>query len=180
MNEAITAGVLRADGQELAFRHPLIRAALYDELPATVHAAWHRDAARALADDGATAEQVARQLLPALDAESGAIPVDGWVVRWLAGTAHHLVGQAPHAAVPLLRWAVGGREDLRRLPLVTIGKCGGAITSGQVVQFPVAEKTMATTVNRPAADLYLTIARAMGAANVTFPGQTGVLPGVLT
>ena len=66
------------------------------------------------------------------------------------------------------------------LPLVTIGKCGGAITSGQVVQFPVAEKTAATGVNRVAADLYLTIARAMGAANVTFPGQTGVLPGVLT
>ena len=39
---------------------------------------------------------------------------------------------------------------------------------------------MATMVNRPAADLYLTIARAMGAANVTFPGQTAVLPGVLT
>jgi hypothetical protein len=65
------------------------------------------------------------------------------------------------------------------LPLVTIGKCGGAITSGQVVQFPIKEKGTAATVNRPAADLYLTIARAMGAANVTFPGQTGVLPGVL-
>ena len=65
------------------------------------------------------------------------------------------------------------------LPLVTIGKCGGAITSGQVVQFPIKEKATAGTVNRPAADLYLTMARAMGAANVTFPGQTGVLPGVL-
>jgi hypothetical protein len=65
------------------------------------------------------------------------------------------------------------------MPLVTIGKCGGAITAGQVVQFPIAEKSKATMVNRPAADLYLTIARAMGAASVTFPGQTGVLPGVL-
>jgi hypothetical protein len=66
------------------------------------------------------------------------------------------------------------------LPLITIGKCAGAITSGQVVQFPIAEKSKATMVNRPAADLYLTMARAMGAMNVTFPGQTGVLPGVLT
>jgi hypothetical protein len=66
------------------------------------------------------------------------------------------------------------------MPLVTIGKCGGAITAGQVVQFPIAEKSKATMVNRPAADLYLTIARAMGAGSVTFPGQTGVLPGVLT
>ncbi len=66
------------------------------------------------------------------------------------------------------------------IPLLTIGKCGGAITSGQVVQFPIKEKNTAASVNRPAADLYLTMARAMGAATVTFPGQTGVLPGVLT
>jgi hypothetical protein len=66
------------------------------------------------------------------------------------------------------------------IPLVTIGKAAGAITSGQVVQFPIAEKNSAAAVNRPAADLYLTMARAMGAMNVTFPGQTGVLPGVLT
>ena len=65
------------------------------------------------------------------------------------------------------------------LPLITIGKCGGAIKSGQVVQFPIAAKDKATP-NRPAADLYLTMARAMGATNATFPGQTNVLPGVLT
>jgi hypothetical protein len=65
------------------------------------------------------------------------------------------------------------------LPLVTIGKCAGAIKTGQVVQHPIAEKNMALTVNRPAVDLYLTLARAMGAMNVTFPGQTAVLPGVL-
>ena len=56
----------------------------------------------------------------------------------------------------------------------------GAIKSGQVVQFPIDDEGQRPrTVNRPAADLYLTMARAMGAANVTFPGQTGVLPGVL-
>jgi hypothetical protein len=66
------------------------------------------------------------------------------------------------------------------LPLVTIGKAGGALKSGQVVQFPIAVKDQAASVNRPAADLYLTMAKAMGAANVTFPGQTGVLPGVLS
>ena len=65
------------------------------------------------------------------------------------------------------------------LPLVTIGKAGGALVTGQVVQFPVADKSTAGTVNRPAADIYLTMARAMGASTATFPGQTGVLPGVL-
>jgi hypothetical protein len=66
------------------------------------------------------------------------------------------------------------------IPLVTIGKAGGAITSGQVVQFPIADKNSAGTVNRNAVDLYLTMAKAMGATAASFPGQTGVLPGVLT
>src|SRR5262249_11962026 len=66
------------------------------------------------------------------------------------------------------------------LPLGTIGKAAGAITAGQAVQSPAAAKDSAGTVNRPAADLYLTIAKAMGAPNATFPGQTGVVPGVLT
>ena len=51
------------------------------------------------------------------------------------------------------------------LPLVTIGKCGGAIKSGQVVQFPIAAKEKASP-NRTAADLYLTMARAMGAKHL--------------
>jgi hypothetical protein len=66
------------------------------------------------------------------------------------------------------------------LPLITIGKAGGALKSGQVVQFPVAASASAKTVNRPAVDLYLTMAKAMGAANVTFPGTTGAVTQVLS
>ena len=67
------------------------------------------------------------------------------------------------------------------LPLVTIGKCGGAIKSGQVVQLPIdPTKENAPKTDRPASDLYLTMAKAMGAGSVTFPGQTGVLPGVMS
>lgn len=69
LDEAILAGVLRGDGPQLAFRHPLIRAALYEGMPVAVRAAWHRDAARALVENGASAERVARQLLPAIDAD---------------------------------------------------------------------------------------------------------------
>ena len=43
------------------------------------------------------------------------------------------------------------------------------------MQFPLATNDKAAAVNRPAADLYLTMAKAMGAANVDLPGQTGVL-----
>jgi hypothetical protein len=67
------------------------------------------------------------------------------------------------------------------LPLVTIGKCAGAVKSGQVIQFPMGKDDMdGAVVNRPASDLYLTLARAMGAMDATFPGTTGVVEGVLT
>jgi DNA-binding CsgD family transcriptional regulator len=107
LDEAILAGVLLDDGAELTFRHTMIRAALYESLAPAVRAAWHRDAARALAEDGAPADRVARQLLPALDLQQDA-PVDDWVVRWLADAGQQLVGRAPTAAVALLRWAVNG------------------------------------------------------------------------
>ena len=102
--EARAAGVLAESGSKLGFRHPLIRAALYEEIPAPVRAAWHGEAARALASSGASPDRVARQLLPALDGGSG--PMDEWIPDWLAGTAALLVGQAPRAAAELLRQAV--------------------------------------------------------------------------
>jgi DNA-binding CsgD family transcriptional regulator len=108
LDEAILSGVLLDNGAELTFRHPLIRSALYEGMPAAVRAAWHRDAARALAEDGSPADRVARQLLPALDGHDGAAPVDDWTVQWLAGAGQQLVGQAPKVAIPLLRWAMIG------------------------------------------------------------------------
>jgi len=65
-DEARTLGVLTDSGAGLAFRHPLIREALYAEMPASVRAAWHRDAGHALASAGAAPDRVARQLLRAL------------------------------------------------------------------------------------------------------------------
>ena len=74
-----------------------------------VRAAWHRDAGRALAEAGAPADRVARQLLRALGGPGGPRdPIDGWMLNWLARTADLLVGQAPQVAVELLRRAVAG------------------------------------------------------------------------
>jgi DNA-binding CsgD family transcriptional regulator/tetratricopeptide (TPR) repeat protein len=106
---ARAAGVLGESGHGLGFRHPLIRAALYDVIPAPVRAAWHRDAGRALAQAGAPADRVARQLLWAVDGSGGPVePMDDWVFSWLAQTAELLVGQAPRVAAELLRRAVAG------------------------------------------------------------------------
>ncbi|HEU4423042.1 MAG TPA: AAA family ATPase [Pilimelia sp.] len=106
LEEALVVGVLRENGPELAFRHPMIHAVLYEEIPPAVRAAWHRDAGRALAEAGAAAPRVARQLLPTLDGPKESTTVDEWIVRWLCEVSQQLVGQAPDAAIPLLRAAV--------------------------------------------------------------------------
>jgi DNA-binding CsgD family transcriptional regulator/tetratricopeptide (TPR) repeat protein len=106
VDEARVAGVLAESGNSLGFRHPLIRAALYEEMPAPVRAAWHRDAARALAAAGAPPERVARQVLHAADGAGPAEVVDERMLDWLVRTADHLVGQAPGVAVELLAQAV--------------------------------------------------------------------------
>jgi DNA-binding CsgD family transcriptional regulator len=107
VDEACAVGVLAESGRGLGFRHPLIREALYDEMPASVRAAWHRDAGRALAEAGAPPDRVARQMLRATAGLGGpAEPVDAWMLDWLADTADLLVGQAPAVAAELLTRAV--------------------------------------------------------------------------
>ena len=113
VDEACAVGVLAESGRGLGFRHPLIRAALYDDMPASVRAAWHRDAGRALAAAGAPPDRVARQLLRAVTGSGvPAEPVDEWMLDWL--TAHggpagrpgaRGSGRAPHP---------GRRQHLRR------------------------------------------------------------------
>ena len=90
VDEARVAGVLAESGSSLGFRHPMIRAALYEEMPAAVRAAWHRDAARALAAAGAPPERVARQLLCAADGSGAAEVVDERMLDWLVRTADQL------------------------------------------------------------------------------------------
>jgi DNA-binding CsgD family transcriptional regulator len=113
VDEACAVGVLAESGRGLGFRHPLIREALYDEMPAAVRAAWHRDAGRALAEAGAPPDRVARQLLRAADG-GPAGPADEWMLDWLARTADLLVGQAPGVAAELLTRAVASSPGSAR------------------------------------------------------------------
>ena len=107
VDEACAAGALAESDVGLRFRHPLIRAALYEETPAAVRAAWHRDAGSALAEADAPVDRVARHLLQALGAPGSTTePMDEWMLRWLARTADVLVAQAPQVASQLLRRAV--------------------------------------------------------------------------
>jgi len=56
------------------------------------------------------------------------------------------------------------------LPLITIGGGGGALKTGRIVR---------NATDRPAADLYLTLAQAMGAPLMSFGDSTGVIQEVL-
>jgi DNA-binding CsgD family transcriptional regulator len=132
LDEARATGVLTdaGGGTTLAFRHPLIREALYGELPSAVRGAWHKDAGHALASAGAPPDRVARQLLRAISAPVGAgcsagvqaferppagpgatrTPgqIDEWMLEWLVTSGESLVGQAPGVAAELLAQAVSG------------------------------------------------------------------------
>ena len=162
VDEARAAGVLTESGNGLGFRHPLIRAALYDEIPAPVRAAWHRDAGRALAEAGAPADRVARQLLRAVGGPGGTTgPMDEWVLSWLARTAEPLVGQAPQVAAELLRQAVASsppgsaRHDCLVGPLAdALYRVGDTAGAEQVASRALAHAVEADLV----VDLHWTLA----------------------
>jgi DNA-binding CsgD family transcriptional regulator/Mrp family chromosome partitioning ATPase len=104
LDQARAAGVLRDAEERLSFRHPLIRAALYDDITAAMRPAWHQDAAKALAAAGASIHQVATQLLHAVSMP-GAGPLDESLLAWLADSSRTLVAQVPKLAIELLRQA---------------------------------------------------------------------------
>jgi tetratricopeptide (TPR) repeat protein len=109
VDDACAAGVLAETGSGLGFRHPLIRAALYDQMQAPVRAALHREAGYALWSADAPADKIARQMLRATGGPGGPSgPVGEWMMDWLGGAADSLVGQAPAVAAELLARAVAG------------------------------------------------------------------------
>ena len=128
IDEAQTLGVLAESGGGLTFRHPLIHAALYDEMSVAMRTALHREAGRNLALAGAPVERVARQLLRAIagplpdgPAAGGGLntsgiavdtlspePLDDWMLQWLTESADLLVSQAPGIGVGILSRAVAG------------------------------------------------------------------------
>jgi DNA-binding CsgD family transcriptional regulator len=97
LQEAAAAGLLAGSGAELAFRHPLIRQALYESRPAALRTALHAEAARDLAAAGADALSVAQQL------SAGGRPGKGWARTWLVQAAPMLTTRAPRLAADLLR-----------------------------------------------------------------------------
>jgi DNA-binding CsgD family transcriptional regulator len=95
--DALAAEGLIAGSEPLEFVHPIVRTAVYDEIPSHRRARWHRRAARLLDDEEAPAEEIAVHLL--------AVPPSGDAV--VAGilcsaAAAALAAGAPESAVEYL------------------------------------------------------------------------------
>jgi hypothetical protein len=100
--------------------------------------------------------------------------LDNTLIYWMSeigdGAMHTRVSEIEYPQVPTF------------MPLVSIGKCGGAIKTQQIVQSSIGTDPNGNfaMIDRSATDIYLTLAQAMGVPNASFPNTTGVISGVLT
>jgi DNA-binding CsgD family transcriptional regulator len=108
LDRLAAAGVL-SPGPSIEFAHPILRAAVYGEIPARERSHLHLRAARLLAEEGSPGERVAAQLL-ATDPAGDADTVD--LLLRVAETA--LSRGAPASAVSYLRRAVKEPPDSSR------------------------------------------------------------------
>jgi DNA-binding CsgD family transcriptional regulator len=109
-------GIL-APGVPLEFVHPLVRTAVYEDLPAPQTAVAHARAARVLAAGGAPAERIAAQLLRAAPAG------DAWVVAQLRAAASDAMARTdPRTAITCLRRAFvePARDEQRTAAVVEL------------------------------------------------------------
>lgn len=151
---AMRAGLLAESGQQLVFRHGLIRRALADTVPTPVRTALRQRAGQVLAMLGAPVERVAEHLLV------GGV-VDRQAGDWLVRCADRLIVRAPDIAVNLLRKALVTVEDeiadTLRFYLVRALLWQGSLTEAE----EVARVTLATNTDRSReGELYWLLAQA--------------------
>ena len=101
----VKANVL-APHADLQFLHPVVQASIYEDMPAPTRALRHRQAAHVLAEMGASASEVASQLL-----EADAVG-DSWAVETLRSAAADASSRgAPHTAIMFLERALAERSS---------------------------------------------------------------------
>jgi DNA-binding CsgD family transcriptional regulator len=104
LRPALEGAVLGEHGDRLAFRHDLVRDAVYFDLPLAMRMALHRQIAGALAASGSGASQVAAHM------SLGAEPGDREAVEWLRKAAAEVAGRDPGVAAEHLHKALALME----------------------------------------------------------------------
>jgi DNA-binding CsgD family transcriptional regulator len=99
LQQAIQSGVVGERGERLAFRHDLVRDAIYEHIPHDLRRQLHREVGSALADADADPLVVAHHLA------LGAAGHDEVAAEWLRRAAHDVRLRAPGVAVALLERA---------------------------------------------------------------------------
>jgi DNA-binding NarL/FixJ family response regulator len=129
VHEALRAELLVEVPAGLAFRHDLLRHAVYHSLSVSMRAALHRDAARALRATGAPVVRVAGQLA------IGALPGDEGAVAYMEQAVGELTASSPGAAADLalraLELAGHEYEGMPELVLTAVRALGAAGRSEQ-------------------------------------------------
>jgi DNA-binding CsgD family transcriptional regulator len=101
LSEPLRAQVIEEADSSLRFRHDVIRNAIYEDIPADLRRALHRDVAHALERASATTSKVASHL--AAGAERG----DQHAIAWLRRAAVEAAPAAPATAIEILTKALG-------------------------------------------------------------------------
>lgn len=162
--QALRAAQILVAAPELRFEHPLVRAAVYDEVDPTARAWQHRRAARLLADEGAPSGRVASHLM-ASDPSA-----DPWVVERLRVAATDaLEAGAPDAAATYLERALAEPPPPEHRPLV-LYELGQALFG--VNPATAAQRLSAALALAPDRSLRASIALALGKA-LAFSDRVG-------
>jgi DNA-binding CsgD family transcriptional regulator len=121
IDEAIQRGFLVEVDQQGAFRHALIREAVYDDTPWTRRRSYHRRLAEELERRGAAPEAVAEQWLAAGERDRARPSLLAAAERFCQVHAYHDAAHAIGRAIEL--WPEGQDEDDRLAALERLGHC---------------------------------------------------------
>lgn len=100
LEDALDASLLEPRGAELAFRHEVIREAIYEDLAHPLRVGLHRQVAHVLRSLGAPLDQVAEHFF------LGSSPGDVEAVAWLTRAARHAASRSPATGVKLFERAL--------------------------------------------------------------------------
>lgn len=157
--DALVAAELVEPGRPLAFCHPLIRGAIYEDLPPRHRASAHGRAARHLAEEAAPRENVAAHLLhtePASDDRVVELLRDGGAIALDRGT--------PQQAVSYLRRALAEppQREVRTRVLQELG--AAELAAGAPEALPHLSDALALSDGRERAAIAEQLAVALDAA----------------